>query len=176
MSRTTVLLLGVFGWWSTPAAAGAAPEDRQPVTMANWELAAQWTPDAVADRLYSLGVEPNWLEDGDRFWYRFETAAGWRYWLVDPERAEKVPLFDHAALAAAIGAISGEPVDADRLELGGLEVVECGQALRFSMRRSGTVGLSASRQTLWKLAGSLSSAARTWSDWPSATCTVSVVK
>ena len=45
---------------------------------------------------------PTWLDDG-RFWYRATTATGSTFYVVDPARKTREPMFDHANLAAALG-------------------------------------------------------------------------
>jgi dipeptidyl aminopeptidase/acylaminoacyl peptidase len=48
-------------------------------------------------------VNPRWLLDGSRFWYRNKLAGGGaEFVLVDPARNSKAPLFDNARLAAAM--------------------------------------------------------------------------
>jgi hypothetical protein len=64
-----------------------------------------------ADRLLSWNtsplisgdsVRPQWLLDGNRFWYRNKTAAGAEFVLVDPVRNTRDALFDNTRLAAAL--------------------------------------------------------------------------
>ncbi|MEX2284475.1 MAG: DPP IV N-terminal domain-containing protein [Gemmatimonadota bacterium] len=47
-------------------------------------------------------VNPVWLEDGSRFWYRNKTKAGSEFTMIDPAANTKRPVFDHARLAAAM--------------------------------------------------------------------------
>jgi dipeptidyl aminopeptidase/acylaminoacyl peptidase len=56
----------------------------------------------------------NWLA-GDRFWYRVLTAQGSEFILVDPARKTRTPAFDHARLATALAAASGQSVAATQL-------------------------------------------------------------
>jgi dipeptidyl aminopeptidase/acylaminoacyl peptidase len=53
-------------------------------------------------------VDPHWIGTLGAFWYRRDEATGTSYVKVDPA-GRKSPLFDHAALAAALGrALGGE--------------------------------------------------------------------
>src|SRR5256885_5937042 len=70
-----------------------------PVTP-NYDLASQWTISKINKTVFDTGVTPHWLETGDRFWYSFDTRDGKRYFLVDPAKKSKTPLFDNAKLAA----------------------------------------------------------------------------
>ncbi len=103
------------------------------VRTANWELAGNWGPDRISDRLAGLEVAPHWLGAGGEFWYVYRTEAGTRYWRVDPLRRSKTALFDHAALAAELSDISGKDHDAADLELQDLEVEGGGTLLRFTL-------------------------------------------
>ncbi|MGY2134366.1 DPP IV N-terminal domain-containing protein [Hymenobacter sp. HD11105] len=60
---------------------------------------------------------PNWLAN-DRFWYRVLTAQGSEFILVDlvdPARKTRTAAFDHAKLATALSAASGQAYEATRL-------------------------------------------------------------
>lgn len=47
-------------------------------------------------------VDPNWLSDGNRFWYRVTTHGGANFILVDPVQGVRQPVFDNHRLAAAM--------------------------------------------------------------------------
>lgn len=68
-------------------------------------------------------VRPNWIGDGETFWYRVETERGAEFVHVDPALRRRAPAFDPEPLAAALGAAVGTPVDPYRLPL---------RALRFT--------------------------------------------
>ena len=53
---------------------------------ANYPLAARFAPYKINDLLYDTSVNPRWIEDGDRFWYDWDTGAGTFYYIVDPAR------------------------------------------------------------------------------------------
>ncbi|WP_375436144.1 DPP IV N-terminal domain-containing protein [uncultured Hymenobacter sp.] len=57
---------------------------------------------------------PTWLAN-DRFWYRVSTAQGNEFILVNPARKTRTAAFNHAQLAAALSAASGQQYNADRL-------------------------------------------------------------
>ena len=50
---------------------------------------------------------PTWTADG-RFWYRATTPQGAAYFMVDPARGTREPLFDPARLTPAVGTAGGE--------------------------------------------------------------------
>ena len=102
--------------------------------------AAAQTPDyARAERMLGYNTQPlvdgtmgevHWLKN-DRFWYRVLTARGSEFVLVDATRNTRTPLFDHAALARALAAAGGQPVEAGRLPFRSVEFASDEQALAF---------------------------------------------
>jgi dipeptidyl-peptidase 4 len=81
----------------------------------NYELAARWMPQRVGRMVFDTTVTPRWLEHSDRFWYTFQTREGRKFFLVDPIRKTKAPLFDHAKMAASLTMITRIPYDAQHL-------------------------------------------------------------
>jgi dipeptidyl-peptidase 4 len=60
-------------------------------------------------------VRPQWLTDGNRFWYRNKTATGAEFVIIDPARNTRALLFDHVRLAAAMSAANDTSYDAQKL-------------------------------------------------------------
>lgn len=84
-------------------------------TRADYER-ANALRERVTGKVFRASVQPNWIGDGSRFWYRNDLPAGRReFLLVDPATASKRPAFDHARLAAALTKRLGKPVAADKL-------------------------------------------------------------
>ena len=71
-------------------------------TLADYQRAERLLDWNTTDLLAGVQVNPNWLRDGNRFWYRNNTGSGYEFNLVDPVRGTKAPVFDHARLAAAM--------------------------------------------------------------------------
>jgi len=57
----------------------------------------------------------HWVPGEEMLWYRRATEKGWAFVLADAVSREKSPAFDHARLAEALSAASGEPVDDQHL-------------------------------------------------------------
>ena len=60
-------------------------------------------------------VRPEWLKDGNRFWYRNKLADGSEFVLVDPVANARRPLFDHARLARAMTLAADTAFDGKKL-------------------------------------------------------------
>ncbi|MER6999442.1 DPP IV N-terminal domain-containing protein [Streptomyces sp. NPDC000410] len=75
-------------------------------------------------------VRPQWIDGGARFWYAVSNGVGRRFVLVDPAAGTREPAFDHATLAAALGAASGQQVDPDSLPFLAIELA--GDAVEFA--------------------------------------------
>jgi dipeptidyl-peptidase-4 len=108
-----------------PAPAAAAP---------NYALASQWTSQKVSKLVFDTNVAPRWLETSDRFWYSYQTREGRRFYLVDPLKKSKVPLFDHAKMAASLTSITRIPYDAQNLPFSTVRFVKKDAAFEFSFQ------------------------------------------
>ena len=67
-------------------------------------------------------VRPQWIDGGARFWYAVSNGVGRRFVLVDPAAATREQAFDHALLAAALAAASGQQVDPEALPFIAIEL------------------------------------------------------
>src|SRR5262252_11140788 len=67
-------------------------------------------------------IKPQWIDGGARFWYAVSHGTGMRFVLVDPAAGIREPVFDHARLAAALAAASGQPVAPDALPFTVIEI------------------------------------------------------
>ena len=88
-----------------PSGPAPSPEDASvpvPIVRPNYELAARFMPDRISKLIFDTSVTPHWLETSDKFWYSYQTTSGTRYWIVDPLKHTKVPLWDNAKVAAAL--------------------------------------------------------------------------
>ena len=84
----------------------------------------------VAARARILG-SPQWIGKTDSFWYASRAPTGTRYWKVDPTKKEKLPLFDHVVLAAALSEAAKKPLDGDTLRIDRAVVSADGKKLTF---------------------------------------------
>ncbi len=87
------------------------------VQKANYDLASRWTTQKVSKMVFDTAVAPHWLETGDRFWYSYETSQGKRFYLVDPAKKAKNPVFDNAKMAAMLTNLTRIPYDAQHLPI-----------------------------------------------------------
>lgn len=118
----------------TPAATLAqdarAPIDTR-VHKANYELASRWTTAKVGKLVFDTSVTPHWLETGDRFWYSYETSQGKKWWMVDPAKKTKTPLFDNAKMAAMLTGLTRIPYDAQHLPINTIKFIKNDTAFHF---------------------------------------------
>ncbi|QEH36339.1 Prolyl tripeptidyl peptidase precursor [Aquisphaera giovannonii] len=93
-------------------------------TKADYERSASFGQ-RMAGKVFKARVQAHWFSDGHRFWYRNDLADGAReFVLVDAEKAERKPLFDHAKLAEALQKASGKPQDKAKLTLERVAVLD----------------------------------------------------
>ncbi len=105
-------------------------------TRADYER-ADGLRELTQNKVFRDRVRPNWLEDDASFWYRIQTAADrHEFVLVDAEKGQRKPAFDHARLADALSAQGVRNAAPDRLPIDRLEfdlqknrlVFRCGDA------------------------------------------------
>ncbi len=99
----------------------------------NYDLASRWTSAKVGKYVFSTAVTPHWLEFSDRFWYEYETPAGKKWWVVDPLKKAKTPLWDNAKMAAQLTRILRTPYDAQHLPIGTIRFFDNDTKIRFSV-------------------------------------------
>jgi dipeptidyl aminopeptidase/acylaminoacyl peptidase len=76
-------------------------------------------------------VRPQWIDGSDRFWYRYATAEGRHYWVVDPAGKTKRPLFDRKRLAAELKRLTKRFHGFQYLDLDDLVFTGGGDRIRF---------------------------------------------
>ena len=126
------VLLAAAAPMTAKRAAGPAVAERV-LPKPNYELSAQWGSAKVAKLIFDTAVAPHWLEFSDRFWYAFQTPAEKRWWLVDPVKKTKAPLWDNAKLAANLTSILRTPYDAQHLPIGTIKFIDNDTRVRFSV-------------------------------------------
>jgi dipeptidyl aminopeptidase/acylaminoacyl peptidase len=119
---------------SQAAAQGSAPSPTPPPLVPNYDAAAQWTSQKVSKLVFDTSVTPRWLEGNDRFWYSYQTREGRKFFLVDPVKKAKAPLFDPAKMAAALTTITRLPYDAQHLPFTSVRFVKDNTAFEFEVQ------------------------------------------
>jgi dipeptidyl aminopeptidase/acylaminoacyl peptidase len=104
-----------------------------PRSKANYELAARWSPAKTGKLVFDLAVTPHWLEEGDRFWYSFETTRGRRFWMVDPAKKTRTNVFDPVKLAAEMTRATGIPYDSQHLPITTIRFVKQDSTIQFDV-------------------------------------------
>jgi dipeptidyl-peptidase 4 len=107
---------------------------QEPVTKANYQQAARYSPRKLDRMVHSTSVDPHWLKHSDRFWYTYETSDGRKWYIVDPSKAEKKLLFDNEKMAAKLTAIVGDPMDAQNLKMDSMRFVRDENWIQFEVR------------------------------------------
>ncbi len=109
------------------------PDSDNRVQKANYDLASRWTTQKVGKMVFDTAVTPHWFETGDRFWYSYETGQGRKFYLVDPLKKSKSPLFDNAKMAAQLTSITRIPYDAQHLPITTVRMVKKDAAFQFDI-------------------------------------------
>jgi len=103
---------------------------------ANYSLASRFTPAKLKKLIFSLSIDPHWLKHSDCFWYTYETSEGKMFFIIDPEKKTKKPLFENVRMAAMLTEITKDPYDAKHLPIKEIEFVKKDKAIRFEVESS----------------------------------------
>ncbi len=69
---------------------------------ADFRSAEKFSSDNLSKMVGSTSVRPVYLKDSDTFWYSYKTGDGEYYWMVDPVKKNREPLFDNYYLVSEI--------------------------------------------------------------------------
>lgn len=120
-STFRALVLAITAVGTTPSlAAPTVCSTASTVSVADYARAEQMLGRNIGPKLLNAAIDPLWLPDGNRFWYRHQTATGAQYLAVDPAHAIRRPAFDETALVKAIATVVGKAPDANDLTLSDL--------------------------------------------------------
>lgn len=86
-----------------------------PVSKANYAAAERFSPEKLKKMVFDTRVSPNWLVNGDRFWYSYKTSNSTNYYIVDLDKKTKKPLFDNHKMARMLTLITKDPYDGKHL-------------------------------------------------------------
>ena len=112
----------------------AADAAQQRAVRGDYERAERFSARALGERVFKTSVEPHWIENGPRFWYRNDVRGARQFVLVDPEKASRAPAFDHAKLAAALSKAAGKTYSPKRLPFVAIEFLGGGKSIAFRVR------------------------------------------
>jgi len=116
-----------------------------PVKKANYDLASRWTPAKIGKLVFDTSVSPHWLEFSERFWYGYETSKGRSFFIVDPIRRTKTPVFENAKMAAMLTKIVLTPYDAQHLPIQRIKFVKKDAAIQFELEVQKDIDVATSK-------------------------------
>ena len=116
----SVSLLALGGCQDSPATSAsdslAVPAAKPVVTEADYRRAEQFLPGNLRPLVKNSRVEPHWIDESARFWFKQQTAGdGYRFVLVDPDANTQVPAFDHQGMAMALQRQGVDVADGEHL-------------------------------------------------------------
>lgn len=111
-----------------------ATAQQTPITTANYQAAARFSPKKLEKMIFSTIVDAHWLKKSSRFWYMYETTEGKMWYIVDPVAGAKRPMFDRDKLAAQISNIVKDPFEAKHLGLDSLRFIKDENWIQFEVK------------------------------------------
>ncbi|MEZ4423155.1 MAG: DPP IV N-terminal domain-containing protein [Gemmatimonadota bacterium] len=119
-----------------PVGAQQAPDARVGgAGSANYALAARFAPYRISELVGDTRVDPQWIRNGDRFWYEWEDSDGKDFLLVDPARGTRQQIFDRDRIAAELTRLTRDPWDAQHLPIRNIRFVD-DNTLQFEVETS----------------------------------------
>jgi dipeptidyl-peptidase 4 len=104
----------------------------QPETV-DYTRAEQFLRFHVSRSVVGDQVQPNWLPDGNRFWYRVTTQEGADFVLIDPVRNDRSLVFENDRIAAALSLAADTVYDPTRLPFTTFEFAETEGEIRVQI-------------------------------------------
>lgn len=100
---------------------------------ADFRAAERYGSENLTKMMGSTSVQPTWLKKSDLFWYSFKTGDGNLWWLVDPAKKAKSPLFDVYYLASKINQLIQKPVNHLDLPIKNLKFKDDNKSFNFEV-------------------------------------------
>jgi dipeptidyl aminopeptidase/acylaminoacyl peptidase len=129
---TLVLLPSLLTAQGSAPSTPGAPKPYQ-FTIEDYARAERMLAPAAIPLVSGTAGQPTWLPGG-RFWYRATTPDGAAFLLVDPVKKTRVPAFDHAALAGALGRATDTTVTGEKLPFTSFAMSADGSALTVTIK------------------------------------------
>jgi len=93
--------------------------------------------ETIADKVFKDRVNPHWLKDNKRFWYRNDLPENKREFIfVDAEKAVRRPAFDHERLAESLTEVTNQEINGEKLAIDRLIFDEAGSSITFNFDNS----------------------------------------
>ncbi len=86
------------------------------------------------DKYYKEIVQIEAIDSTHYFWYRTNTPSGKSFTLIDADKKEKRPAFDHAKLTEALNPYLDQPVEDGKLPFSSIEFSKNLQEISFSIK------------------------------------------
>ncbi len=101
-------------------------------TLEDYRRAEKFIHFNVEDLVYNLAVSPNW-NDANSFWFKQESAEGYRFILYDINKEKQKEAFNHEALAEALEEEKGGKINPDSLPFRKIKFLEQGEKVEFQL-------------------------------------------
>ena len=101
-------------------------------TAEDYDRGARFLAQNMNGLVIGGSVQANWLPD-DRFSYRSQTATGGEFFVVDPAKKTRTPAFDHAKIATALSAATGQTHKAQDLPFQQADISAKGDTVAFDL-------------------------------------------
>jgi len=98
---------------------------------ADFKAAEKYSSRNLSKMLKSTRISPQWFKDSDKFWYTYTTTSGKNFYMVDPAKKTKTPLFNNKDFAAQLSELTSKPWNHNELNLKGLKLEDDNKTMTF---------------------------------------------
>ncbi len=109
------------------------------IKKANYDLPARFTPNKMKKLVFSTSVSAHWLKHSERFWYVYETSEGKTFWIVDPARKIKKPIFENIWMASQLTRLTKDPYDAQHIPIDSIKFTNNDKTIYFKVKKNSDV-------------------------------------
>ncbi len=127
-----------------------ATAENIPITKANYKMAERFSGSQLSKMVFSQSVSPHWLKQSERFWYVYETSEGKIFYMVDPAKRTKKPIFDTVKMAAMLSNMTKDPYDAQHLPISTIKFIKDEKVIYFKVSKNEDVLAAEKRQAEWE--------------------------
>lgn len=100
---------------------------------ANYKQAERFMKSKNSSLIGSTSVTPNYLKKSDKFWYKYQTDDGVRYYFVDPKAKIHRELFDREFMAREISQLTHGPINQKEIKLENIAFKEDEKTMKFQV-------------------------------------------
>ena len=78
---------------------------------ADFKTAEKFAPENLRKMVGSRSVQPHWIKNSEKFWYKYKTSNNTFYYIVDTKKVVKSPLFDREKMISSLSSFADKKLN-----------------------------------------------------------------